>query len=426
MLNALCGRFRGQSEGSVAIWFALTLLPLAGAVGAAVDYSRANAIKSGLQATLDAAVLAGAKDATSNWDQVALNFFNGNLAAKGSTIATPTFTFSNGSYSGSVTAAVPTSFLGVFKISSLNVSVRTASSKGSDPDTSCILTLDHGKPTSDVSMTFNGNPNVNLSGCSIQSNTSLDCNGHSGGATSSIASGTSSGCSNPKSNAPPLPDIYAPLASNITKKCGGVTTGATWVPGSPPSAPNMLTVNQNGYTEYHVCGDLTLSGTGYLTGTAPTSDSVIIIENGGLNIANNASVSTLRVAIVLTGTSSTASQITFPNGNGHSATLSLSPVTGTGNPWRGVSLYQDPNQTTAVNNSWGPGATLNLDGIAYLPYANLTTKGNSASSNSQCSKIVLNTLTTNGSINLSFAHTSAGCATLGVKQYAGTGVRLTQ
>jgi hypothetical protein len=136
----------------------------------------------------------------------------------------------------------------------------------------------------------------------------------------------------------------------------------------------MLTVNQSGYTEYHVCGDLTLSGTGYLTGSAPTTDSVIIVENGNLILANNASISTTRVAMVLTGTNSSPGQITFPNGNGHGATLSLSPVTGAGNPWQGISLYQDPNQTTQVSDTWGPGATLNFDGIAYLRYANVTTE----------------------------------------------------
>src|SRR5215207_2987703 len=100
--------------------------------------------------------------------------------------------------------------------------------------------------------------------------------------------GAAAGCGHPKSNAALVPDIYSSLASNITPSCGTSRVGASWSPESPPAGPGIITVNRGGYTEYHVCGDLTLSGTGYLTGTAPANDTVIIIENGSLNIADKA------------------------------------------------------------------------------------------------------------------------------------------
>jgi hypothetical protein len=425
-LKTLCRRFGRDSRGSVVTTFTLTLIPILGAVGAAVDYTRANNVKAALQASLDSAVLAGAKDATSNWAQVALNVFNGNVQSKGSTVATPTFTVNNGKYTGSVTAAVPTEFIGILHISSMNVSVTSVSAAASAPDGACILTLDHGKPFSHISMTFNGNPSINLSGCTLQSNTSLDCNGHSGGALASKGAGTVTGCTNPKSNAPVIPDIYGPLASNITKKCGASRPGVTWIPGSLPSPPSMITVNGSGYVEYHICGDLTLSGSGYLTGNPPAGDSIIVIENGTLTIANNASINATRTAIVLTGNNSYASSINFPNGNGHGATLSLSPPTGAGNPWRGVAIYQDPSLTNSVDDDWGPGATFNADGVIYLPNANVVLHGNSASNNSHCTKIVANTFTSNGNVNLNFQQTSSGCASIGMQQYAGLSVRLTQ
>src|SRR5262249_49016768 len=77
-------RFFQSREGSVAMLFALALIPLMIAAGAALDYSRANSFKAVLQATLDSALLAGAKDGSSNWTQVALNVFQSNLAAKSS------------------------------------------------------------------------------------------------------------------------------------------------------------------------------------------------------------------------------------------------------------------------------------------------------------------------------------------------------
>ena len=55
-------RLFGTSErGNVAITFGLLLLPLLGAVGSAVDYSRANDVKASLQSAIDATTLALSK-----------------------------------------------------------------------------------------------------------------------------------------------------------------------------------------------------------------------------------------------------------------------------------------------------------------------------------------------------------------------------
>ena len=130
--------FCRDRDGSLAPVFALMLTPMLIAVGASVDYSRANSIKSTLQATLDAAVLAGAKAGVtsggSDWSQLAQNIFQSNLAAKTSMAATPTFTANNdGTYAGSVTGSVPTSLLGIINIHSLNVTAN-ATAAASAPD----------------------------------------------------------------------------------------------------------------------------------------------------------------------------------------------------------------------------------------------------------------------------------------------------
>jgi hypothetical protein len=102
----------------------------------------------------------------------------------------------------------------------------------------------------------------------------------------------------------------------------------------------------------------------------------------------------------------------------------MSPSSGSDNPWRGVSIYQDPALTNGVDESWGPGANINLDGLLYLPNAALTISGNAASGNSACTKIVTKQFTTNGSVNLNFAQTVSGCASLGLKQYIGASAYL--
>jgi Flp pilus assembly protein TadG len=429
-LQSLLADFRRNCAGAIAPTFALAMLPVMTAVGAAIDYSSANKIRSSMQVALDTAMLAGAKDGSSNWAQVALDVFGANVAKQASTGITfaTNFSQSQGSvYRGVVSASVPTSFLGLVHISSLNVGV-TTTAVASEPDNSCVLTLDLGQPASHVALSLNGAPIVNLSGCSIRSNTALDCNGHDGNATKSIAGGAIFGCGNPRPYAGGVPDIYAPLASNITTQCGTSRPGVAWTAGTVPTGSGVQTVTINGRTEYHICGDLTLSGTGNLTGSAPSSDSLIVIENGSLNLANDASVSVARMAIVMTGDNTVpgTGTVNFPNGNGKQAKLTLSPPLDPSNPWQGVALYQDPKLTNNVDNKWGPGADFNADGLVYLGNSNVVTDGNTASSNAKCSKFVMKSFTTNGSVSLDFDQTIASCAAIGLKQWGGVTVHLTQ
>jgi hypothetical protein len=422
----LLRRFCSRTDASIATTFALALIPIMTAVGAAVDYSRANSAKAYLQSALDTALIAGAKDASSNWMQVAQNVFSGNLATKNLSAPTPTFTSeSDSTYTGSVTTSVPTSVLGIIRINSLTIGAR-GKAKMAEADNSCILTLDHGQPSSHISLTLNGAPIVNLSGCSIRTNTSMDCNGHDGTSTKSYAGGVATGCTGPKSNASLVPDIYAGLASNITKSCGTSRPGVNWTPGTLPTGSGFITVNKTGYTEYHVCGDLTVSGSGYLTGNPPAGgqDAVVVIENGSLTVANDADVNTVRTTIVMTGDNTHSATINFPNGASKLGTLTMSASTGSTNPWQGVAIYQDPALTHDVDNSWGSGAEFNADGLAYLGNSNVVTYGNMASSNSRCTKFVMNSLTTNGHVDLNF--TQADCAAMGLKQWGGITVHLTQ
>jgi Flp pilus assembly protein TadG len=414
------------AQGSAAPLFAVAALPILGLIGGAIDYSRASAARAKLQTSLDTALLAGVKDGSASWNNVAAAVFSADAAAVSGTVATPNFsTDGNGSYTASVSATVPTRFLTIFSMNSIAVAASSVALTSS-PENSCILTLDGANALSDTGMNFGGAPSISLTGCNVRSNTSLNCNGHNGGATESIAAGTATGCSNPISNARVVPDIYTRLTKYITPLCGGLSLGVNWNATSAAIPSGVKTASRDGYTEYHVCGDLTLTGTGTLINATPTADSVIVIENGNLVLANNAVVSTLRTAIVMTGTGSAAGQIDFPNGNGQSATLSLSPPLDPADPWQGVAIYQNPNQTTNVSSRWGPGATFNADGLVYLPAADITASGIAASGNYQCSKVVTHTFDTNGNVNLNFAQTNGGCGTIGLKQWTEVPLHLTQ
>jgi hypothetical protein len=59
--------------------FALALVPVAARVGA-----QSTGLRAQLQATLDSALLAGARDGSRNWMNVATNFYNTDVQSKGS------------------------------------------------------------------------------------------------------------------------------------------------------------------------------------------------------------------------------------------------------------------------------------------------------------------------------------------------------
>jgi hypothetical protein len=144
-----------------------------------------------------------------------------------------------------------------------------------------------------------------------------------------------------------VPDTYAALASNISPQCGSKSNAPVPWDLSLRLPPPVSPIIVGGRTEYHICGDLTLSGIGAF---APLADTNIVIENGSLIIEDKASVSIARTAVILTGDNNYPSKVEFPKGNGKSASLTLSPPLDVSNPWQGVALFQDPKLTNNVDN----------------------------------------------------------------------------
>ena len=63
-VRAAACRFAGANQGNVAVIFAIAAVPLISFVGAAIDYTRANAARSSMQAALDSTALMLGKDLT--------------------------------------------------------------------------------------------------------------------------------------------------------------------------------------------------------------------------------------------------------------------------------------------------------------------------------------------------------------------------
>jgi Flp pilus assembly protein TadG len=149
-------RFRHDSGGNVALTFALALLPLMGAVGAAVDYSMASRQRAVIQSALDTAMLAGAiagkasvdagagkKSATAAAEAAAAASFKSNI---GSVAATPQIDFKmtglNISGTGSASADFQNFFMGIFGHKTTAVKATSQTASAAQPYLNVYLLID--------------------------------------------------------------------------------------------------------------------------------------------------------------------------------------------------------------------------------------------------------------------------------------------
>jgi Flp pilus assembly protein TadG len=156
----LLARFWNNRRGSVAPLLALTIIPLIGAVGASVDYTRASADRVAFQAALDSAALSLSKSAAdqtpAQLQSAATTLFNA-LFTKPEVqniVLTASYSSDGGSkivLSG--TATVPTDFLNVLGFNEINISA-TATSTWGNSRLRVALVLDNtGSMASDGKMT---------------------------------------------------------------------------------------------------------------------------------------------------------------------------------------------------------------------------------------------------------------------------------
>lgn len=126
-------RFGRDEGGVVALIFAMSLLPLLGLVGAAIDYGRSTTVRARLQSALDAAVLAAAVTSGAESDRRAAfsSAFAGHLIGGEATGASATLNLATpGLVRGEASADVNMIVMKVFGTTSVNVKV---SSEGRIP-----------------------------------------------------------------------------------------------------------------------------------------------------------------------------------------------------------------------------------------------------------------------------------------------------
>jgi Flp pilus assembly protein TadG len=136
-LQAKLHAFRAARSGNVTLTFALALLPIVGFVGAAVDYSHANAVRTAIQAAVDSTALMLSKEAatltSAQINTKAFNYFMTmfNRPDAKNIVVTPTYSTNGGSQMIiKATADVPTNFMGIMGFNTMAVSASSTAKWG--------------------------------------------------------------------------------------------------------------------------------------------------------------------------------------------------------------------------------------------------------------------------------------------------------
>lgn len=248
----------------------------------------------------------------------------------------------------------------------------------------CVLALD---PSASGAALFSGSSSVSLTGCSVMANSlsssgvlsqgsaslQTDCIISVGGV--SLTAGVSETvCSTPITQAPPVADPFANVASpTASGTCQG-TSGSSLSPGTYCGGLDLK-------------GNVTLQpGVYYMQGNFTIEASANIIGNG--------------VTIYMSG-----SNTVTMNGN---ATVNLSaPTSGT---YSGVLFMGDRTCTTCSSTSEKLNGTADstMTGAIYFPKQNVNYIGNFAGANG-CTQVVADTVTWNG-----HTHLAANCTGYGM------------
>ena len=140
-VRAATCRFAGANQGNIAVLFAIAAVPIISFVGAAIDYTRANAARSSMQAALDSTALMLGKDltdgtiTTSQISAKATAYFNALYTNKDANSVAVTATYTAAAGNGSTillsgTGTVNTDFMKIAGFPNLNFNTNSTAAWG--------------------------------------------------------------------------------------------------------------------------------------------------------------------------------------------------------------------------------------------------------------------------------------------------------
>jgi Flp pilus assembly protein TadG len=407
----LFSEFLKHRTGGVGPLVALSAIPLFGAVGAAVDYSRANAAKAAMQAAVDSTALALSKDGSTpaatgttasgeGYFKAAFTrpeVYDVQVASRIEPIP--------GGYSAKVSASgsVKTTFATVIGIPSVQVSASAVANAVGDGK-GCILALNR---HDSGAITAQGNTKVALNGCSLYDNSSdskaLLVNGTSA-RISALFVGVVGDLSAPstaitatygiRTGIGPVPDPYAHVS---VPEFGGCREFHFRV-------KTAMTINPGVY-----CGGVTFNAGADVT----LNPGIYYINQGTLTINGGAKVVGKGVTFVFTSST---------NSNWATATIKADAVVDLSppdsGPTAGIVMLGDRRMPVGTSFVLNGGASQYLGGAVYLPAAAITFNGG-MDSRGGCTQIIGDTITFSGNSNLDL-----NCESYGTKPMSPLVVKL--
>ncbi len=395
--------FRHDRRAAVTVVVALAAPVLVGAAGLAIDVSRWESTKLGMQTAADQASLAAGvafqlgADATTEARAVAAqNGFVHGVAGATVEVRQPP---SSGPHAGDAKAVeVVISRPGTGTISAAmlatppTITARAVSMPNADPQGGlCLMAT----ATSGTAISQSGNSTVIANGCNIYSNStdaasSVNLSGQArmtgydvriAGRRQVSGQAVLTATNQLSENVAATADPYAGRSIPAFSGChqNGISVGSS------------RSFSASGGTPYVFCNGLSISGSGTQVTLTP---GVYVINQGSLSMSGSSSlVATGGVTIILTG----------PGGTTNVGSLSLSggtlqvtaPATG---PTRGIALWIDGRaSSTAVSVSGG--ASLALTGALYAPASVMSWSG-SALADTGCTQFIGRSYSISGSFTM--------------------------
>src|SRR5215213_4013902 len=287
-------RFRNSDHGNVGMVFALSLLPVVGMAGGALDYTRATTTRQKLQAATDMAALGAATANSVSSDAQRIALAQSLFKANDTSGAAVSASVAGDKVTVVADARVKTTLMSVMQVSEIGLSVRSTAARATSGPPACVLALNK---TVNGAITFSGSADFLAVGCSVHSNSRSPSSLSISGSGSVTAAGF---CS-----------------------AGGVSTSRT--------INSQAAVSGSGVT-FYLTGSgagFTINGGGAVTLTAPTSGvygGVLVFQdrlaNVGATNTLNGGASTKLVGAIYTA----AQELSVNGGSGFGQQSQLMPI----------------------------------------------------------------------------------------------------
>jgi Flp pilus assembly protein TadG len=389
-LTSLIARFRRNEAGGVAITLALAVPAIAVGVAVGADYTMLNKEKSRLQAAVDAAALASARElrlSTTNLaivDAAVQGVFKANVAQSkwsGSASAATTLLNNGGSVRVSGQETVPT-VMGTVLATQPTVIHATATARMLGGAPICVIALD---PSASNALGLEKDARLTGVGCAVYSD-STHANGIQAKNSAQVIAalicsaggvvGNASGLSPaPTTDCPSIPDPFASRSMPVVGPC--LQTNLVISGGTQSLNPGVY------------CGGIRITG----GATVTLNSGEFIMKDGAIRVDGNSSLTGANVGFYLTGA---GAALNFDSG---ANTINLTaPVSGS---LAGLLVAEDRTNAPGQNHQILSDNARNLLGTVYLPRGGLYVASNApVADQSAYTIIVANTIKLSAGPNL--------------------------